>query len=158
MPVIDDRPAAVNCVEKLVRQDRNVLATIPQRRHHDVDDVQAVEQVLAERPLLDHVSQVAIGRGDHAHVDDSPAAVGADFLELAGLEESQKEALHPKRHLAHFVQEDRSHVGRLELAWLVPIGAGEAALDVAEELGLEQCLGQAGAVDGREDMAGARTA
>ena len=38
----------------------------------------------------------------------------------------------------------------LELARLVAIGAGEAALDVAEQLRLEQRFGQAGAVDGDE--------
>ena len=123
-----------------------------------MDDVQAVEQILAERPLLDHVAQVAIGRGDDAHVDDASAAVGADLLQLARFEESQQQALHPQRHLADFVEEDGAHVGRLELARLVAVGAGEAALHVAEQLGLEERFGQAGAVDRREDVAGARAA
>ena len=156
--MIDERLAAVNCVRNWLRQNRNVFATIPQRRHDDVDDVETVEQILAERPLLDHVAQVAVGRGDHADVDDASAAIGADLLQLAGLEESQQQALHPQRHLADFVEEDRAHVGSFELSWLVAIGAGEAALHVTEQLGLEQCLGQASAVDRREDMAGSRAA
>ena len=41
-------------------------------------------------------------------------------------------------------------VGHLELAGLVAVGAGEAALHVAEQLRLEQRLRQAGAVDGDE--------
>ena len=41
-------------------------------------------------------------------------------------------------------------VRQLELARLVAIRAGEAALHVAEELGFEQRLGNAGAVDGHE--------
>ena len=49
-------------------------------------------------------------------------------------------------------------MGGLELSWLVPVGACEAALDVTEQLGLEQRLRQTGTVDRREDMAGARTA
>ena len=140
----------------MVDEHRNVLAALAQRRHDDVNDVEAVEQVLAERALRDHVAQVAVGRRDHADVDDAAAAVGADLLQLAGLEEAQQQALHAQRHLADFVEEDRAHVGGFELARLVAIGAGEAALDVAEQLGLEQRFGQAGAVDRREHVAGAR--
>ena len=76
--------------------------------------------------------------------------IGADLLQLAGLEEAQQQALHAQRHLADFVEEQRAAVGHFELALLVAIGAGEAALHVAEELRLEQRLGQAGAVDGHE--------
>ena len=43
-------------------------------------------------------------------------------------------------------------VGHLELAGLVAIGAGEAALDVTEELRLEQRLGDAGAIDRHERL------
>ena len=44
---------------------------------------------------------------------------------------------------------------RLQLADLVAIGAGEAALHVAEQLRFEQRLGQAGAVD-RDERPAAR--
>jgi hypothetical protein len=52
--------------------------------------------------------------------------------------------------------EQGAPVGHLELALLVAVGAGEAALHVAEEFGLEQRLGQPGAVDGHERPCGAR--
>src|SRR5439155_3016425 len=51
-----------------------------------------------------------------------------------------------RRHLADFVEEDRPFVGDLELARLVAVRAGEAAAHVAEQFGLEQRLGQPGAV------------
>ena len=41
-------------------------------------------------------------------------------------------------------------VGDLELAGLVAVGAGEAALDVPEQLGFEERFGEAGAVDRHE--------
>ena len=50
----------------------------------------------------------------------------------------------------------RAAVGHLELARLVAIGAGEAALDVAEQLRLEQRFRQAGAVDRDHARAAAR--
>ena len=49
-------------------------------------------------------------------------------------------------------------VGDLELAGLVAIGAGEAALHVAEQLRFEQRFGQAGAVDRHERPVGAGAA
>ena len=93
-----------------------------------------------------------------ADVDVAGAAVGADALNFAGLEEAQQQALHAQGHLADFVEEHRAHVRRLELAGLVAIGAGEAALHVAEQLRLEQRFGQAGAVDRRERHGRARAA
>ena len=49
-------------------------------------------------------------------------------------------------------------VGQLELAQLVAVRAGETALDVSEQLGLEQRLGKAGAVDGDKRPLGAPAA
>ena len=83
-----------------------------------------------------------------------PLPSAPTFCSSPGLEESQQETLHAQRHLADFVEEDRAHVRGLELARLVAIGAGEAALHMAEQLGLEQRFRQAGAVDRREDVAG----
>ena len=137
-------------VEEKVDEQRNVVAAIAQRRHVDVDDVEPVEQVFAEQPLGDEIAQVLVRRRDHAHVHAAVGAVRADFLHVAGLEKPQQQPLHAQRHLADFVEEDGAVGGHLELAGLVAVGAGEAALDVSEQLGLEQRLGNARAVDGDE--------
>ena len=55
--------------------------------------------------------EVAVGRGDEADVDARVRAVGADALDLAGLEEAQQHDLHARAHLADFVEEDGA-VGR----------------------------------------------
>ena len=95
---------------------------------------------------------------DDPDVDVAGTAVGADALNFAGLQEPQQQALHAQRHLANFIEEDRAHVRRLELAGLVAIGAGEAALHVAKELRLQQRFGQAGAIDRRKHHGGPRAA
>ena len=77
----------------------------------------------------------------------------SDLLQLAGLEEAQQQPLHAQRHLADLVEKDRALVGELELAGLVAVGAGEAALDVTEQLRLQQRLGHARAVDGHKRLA-----
>ena len=84
--------------------------------------------------------------------------VGADGLHLAVLEEPQQQRLHAQAHLADFVEEQRAAVRQLQLAELVAVGAGEAALHVAEQLRFEQRLGQARAVDRDERARGARGA
>ena len=76
--------------------------------------------------------------------------VRADGLDLAVLEKPQQQRLHAQAHLADFVEKQRAAMRELELAALVAVGAGEAALDVAEELRLEQRFGDAGAVDRHE--------
>src|SRR6185503_5935405 len=85
--------------EELLHEHGNVFATITQRRNDDVNDVEAIEQILAERALLDHLAQVTVRRGDDTHVDNPAAAVGTHLLQLARLEESEQKALHAQRHL-----------------------------------------------------------
>ena len=85
-------------------------------------------------------------------------AVGADALNFAGLEEAQQHDLHARAHLADFVEEDGAVRRHLEQAGLVAVRAGEAAAHVAEELGLEQRVGQAGAVERDQRAGGARAA
>ena len=60
-----------------------------------------------------------------------------------------------RRHLADLVEEERAAVGLLEEALLVAQRAGEGAALVAEQLALEQVLGQRAAVD-RQDALLAR--
>ena len=59
-------------------------------------------------------------------------------------------------HVADFVEEDRAAVGLLELADLLLGRAGERALLVAEQLRLDQLLGNRGAVDLHEPLAAAQ--
>jgi len=40
-----------------------------QRRNLDTDDVQAIEEILAEAALGDGLGELAVGGGDHPHVD-----------------------------------------------------------------------------------------
>ena len=136
--------------EEVLDQQRDVLAALAQRRHDEVNDVDAVEQVLAELPLRDQSRRLRFVAAMTRTLVALRDPLGADLLDFAGLEEPEQQPLHPQRHLADLVEEDRAVVGHLELAGLVAIGAGEAALHVAEQLGLEQRLGNAGAVDRHE--------
>ena len=115
-----------------------------------MNHVYPIEQVFAELALRDHLGQVAVRGRDHAHVDVSVDPVGSHLLHFARFEEAEEEALHPGRHLPDLVEEDRALVGGFELAWPVPMGAGEASPHISEKLGLEQRFRQSGAIDRNE--------
>jgi hypothetical protein len=83
--------------------------------------------------------------------------VAADAVDLALLDGAQQLGLQAGVHLADFVQQQGAAVGFLELADAAGDGAGEGALLVAEQLALEQVLGDGGAVDADEGPVGART-
>src|SRR5439155_25616211 len=81
--------------------------------------------------------QVSIRGGDDARIDiDQPVA--PDPREAKVLEHVEKLGLEPERQFGDFIQVDRALVGILELPWFPPVRAGEGALFVAEELGLEK--------------------
>ena len=119
------------------------------------DDVQAVEEVLAKLAGLDGLLQVLVGGGQHAGVQfEGPCA--ADAVEFALLQDPQQLGLHGRRHLADLVQQHGAVFRNLKLALLGGNGAGERTFLVAEELALQQCVGNGGAVDGHERLVGAR--
>ena len=71
----------------------------------------------------------------------------AEPAEAALLQHAQQLDLRRRRHLADLVEEQRAAVGQLEAALPAIGGAGEGALLVAEDLALEQRLGNRRAVD-----------
>ena len=103
------------------------------------DDVEAVEEILAERAVGDHLREIRMGRGDHAHVDLDRVRV-ADALELALLQHAQQLRLQRGAHRPDLVEEQRALVRLLETSLARADRAGERAAHVAEELRFEQRL------------------
>ena len=134
----------------------DVFRPLAKRRHADARDVEAVQQVLAKASLQDHGLQVAVGGRDHPDIGDGRRAVRPDPLHFAGLEKTQQQRLHPGAHLPDLVEEDGPAVGLLQNADFVANCAGEAAPEVPKQLGLEQRLGQACAVQHHEGVVGPR--
>ncbi len=129
------------------RQQCHVAATLPQRRDGHRHDREPEIEVLAE-PAFGHLdAQLAVGRGNQPDVGMEGDGA-ADALELARLEHAEDLGLDRRRQFADLVEEQRAAMGQLEAAELALSSTGEGALLVAEELGLEQGLGQGGAVDG----------
>ena len=130
----------------MIRQQRNVLLPIAQRRDENRDDVQAEVEVFAEAAGADLGGQILVGGGEHARVH-ADARGSADRLHHLFLQHAQHLRLRLQRHVADLVEEDRAAVRELELAAPIGDGARERATDVAEQLALDQLLGDGGTVD-----------
>ena len=135
--------------QEVVDQQRDVLAPLAQGRQAQPDDVQSIEEILAESALLHFGLQVTVGRGHDAHVDLA-LHHAPHRLDLAFLQHAQQFYLHGHRQLGHFIEQEGSRVGGLEQALLVGVGAGEGAPHMPEQLGFEQGFRDGAAVDRHE--------
>ena len=137
--------------EEVVDEHGQVVEALAERGDADLDDVEAVVEILAEEAGLDHGREIAVGGGDDPGVDRllARAADGAHHLLL---EHAEQAGLHLLRHLADLVEEDGA-LGRLpEQALPVAVGPRERAPHVAEELALQEVLGDGAAVDAEEGL------
>src|SRR5712672_2069040 len=88
-------------------QQRDVGASFPERWNVNGKDIEPIEQVAAKLPGGDGLSQVAVGRRDHPHVDPD-RLVAADALEFPFLQYAQQGHLRLLRQVADLVEEDGS--------------------------------------------------
>ena len=136
-------------LDEALDQHRDVGGAFAQRRDRDRKGVEPIEEVGAELAGLHRLLQVDVGGGDDAHVD-LRHLLGAEPLDLAGLQRAQQLDLHGQRQVAGFVEEQRAAVRALEAAGARQLRAGVGALLDAEELGLDQLVRDRRAVDGDE--------
>ena len=112
-------------------QRQDVVSPLAQRGHVQLDHLEPIVQVLAKSAARNSVGQLAVGGGQHAHVDPA-ALVLAHAADLALLQRAQQLDLHAGRDLAHFVEQQRAAVGRLEQARSVLRRARERPSRVSE--------------------------
>ena len=74
----------------------------------------------------------------------------SDAFEFAALEDPKQLGLGGLGKFAHLVEKDRSSRRTLESAGTLAIGPGEAHSFVAEELALDEAVGQCSAIDPHE--------
>ena len=139
-------------LEEVLGEGGDVAVALAQRGQGDREHVEAVVEVLAERPGRDRRGEVLVRRGDEAHVGLERLGP-AEALVLARLQHPQELDLRGQRQVADLVEEQRAALRAIEPPLLAPDGAGEGAALVAEELRLEQRLGERGAVDLDEGLA-----
>ena len=95
---------------ELLGERGDVLARDRAAAARELDDREAVVEVLAEAAGARLGGEIAVRAGDDAHVDLLDAA-RADRLDLALLERAQQLGLHAERELADLVEDQRAAVG-----------------------------------------------
>ena len=62
---------AVIIFQVIIAERRNILSPVPQRRDHKLHDIDPIEKVFSEFPLLYGVFQIPVCRRDHpgVHLD-----------------------------------------------------------------------------------------
>ena len=140
--------------DEVADERRNLVAALAQRRDAQADDVQPVEQVLAEAPVLHLLLDVGVGRGDDADVDGERGGF-ADRADFAVLEEAEELGLQVQAELADLVEEERAVPRGADEARMVAVGARERAPAMAEQLALEHVARHRGAVERNERFRGA---
>ena len=131
--------------EEVLGQEGHVVRALPKRRQAYRDQVEPVEEILAECSLGHHVGEVAVRAGDDAHVGGARRARAQDLVR-AVLEDAQQLDLRCEVELADLVEDDRSAVGHLEAAAAIGARVGERPAHVAEHLAFEQGGGDAAQV------------
>src|ERR1051326_3733771 len=99
----------------MIGQERNLLANIAEGRHMDMDDLDAVIQILAEIAFGDLGFEVLVSGGQQANIHGNRRAP-ADALHNTLLQHSKDLSLRGQAEVADLVQEQGSAIGLLKLA------------------------------------------
>jgi hypothetical protein len=135
--------------DEVIDQERDVLPTLAQRRDHDGEHVDAVVEVLAEAPGLR--SPGARSRCVAARMRTSTFVAGVAQRRMRSSWSTRRSFTWSwMRQLADLVEEQRAAGGLLEEPGAIRARVGEGAFSVAEELALQERLGDGAAVDRHE--------
>ncbi len=132
-------PSAV-LFEEVAGQQQHIATTFAQRRHRQRVNAQAVIQVGTKASGAHLSRQVAVGGGDHPHVD-AVFAIRTNPLQLPTLQHAQQLGLARQRQFTHFVEKQAAAIGQLELAAALARGPGEGAAYMAKQFALHQRIG-----------------
>ena len=140
----------VVAVQKVLRQQLNVLRTAAQRRHPDVDGVEPVEQIRQHLLVLHQLLRRPVhGRHDaDIHLFRLGCAQRHDGF---GVQHPQQLRLQLQRHGVDLVQIDGAAAALLDQPHPI-LRAGERAPAGAEQQAFQNGLRQRGAVDGHERL------
>ncbi len=114
-----------------------ISQALAQRRQPERDHVQAVKQILAKSPVAHRLFQIAIRRGNDAHVR-APGLRLAKPLVFLFLQQAEQFGLNLQRQFSDLIQEQRAAVGHRHFAPGIGHGAGVCAFHPAEQLTLQQ--------------------
>jgi hypothetical protein len=136
-------------------QWRNVLGPFAERRDDDTEGTEPREEVAKHAAGVDQTLQgLACGEDDphiHRHVD-----VGSQRPKRSMFDGAEQPPLIGKRALADLIQKQRPAVRHCKRSLSLPVGPGECARQMAEQLRAREVVIELGHADGLEGSIGAR--
>ena len=143
------RDVTGNLAQDVFDQLRQVLAPLAQRRNAQLDDVDAIIEILPKLSGLQHVMQGFMSGREQADIDRYLATF-PDRTDRPFLNRAQQLDLHGQGQLGDLVQKQGAAARGPEHAGMVIHGAGETALPVTEQFTFHQLGRQGPAVHGNE--------
>jgi hypothetical protein len=140
--------------QEMAREQHRVARAFAQRGQAHLKNLQPVHEVGAKVTGLHRHVQRPVGGRDQAHVGAQFARAAQRAVALV-LRKAQQHDLRLGAQRIDLVEKQRAAVGLGHQAAARGLGVGEGAALVAEELGLQQVVGQGTAVDGHERPAAA---
>ena len=134
---------------KKIQQQRYIDRALTQRRRADGQHIETVVQVFPKPAGNNLRLQVAVGSGNHPHIDLYRLGT-AHRIHHPLLQHPQQLDLQLQRQVTNFIQKNRAIVGQLEAALAVCGSAGESPFAVPEQLALDEVLGYCRTVDGHK--------
>jgi hypothetical protein len=132
-------------------EQRDVITPFAQGGEVNLHALDAEHQVFAELLILDQLVEVVVGRGDQTDIHVARFVI-TDANDLAAFENAQQLGLHVHGHVADLIKEQRAGVSVFKHTFAIAIGAGERALDVAEQFAFQDGGAQPGAVQRLEGL------
>src|SRR5437868_7704310 len=136
-----ERQVRVRRMQKEVGERNDVFPALTQRRNTQMNLVQAMKQIVAERALLYLIFQIAAGRRDDP-------SIGRNFLDptntviRSSVQNAQQLHLRARFEFTDFVEEQCALVGQLEEPGFLRVGAAKCAFLISEQLTLNQMFGK----------------
>src|SRR3989339_728079 len=111
----------------------------------------SIEKILPEKTSFYFCLQVLVGRNNHSYIHFHRSAA-SKRIEFPFLEDPQKFCLNGERHIAYFIQKDRSFVSLCEEPSVGPDRICEGPLFMAEQLILKEGFRDGGTVDRHKSL------
>jgi len=133
-----------------------IAHALAERREQDLEDIQAIVQVLTQSSFANGFFGVAVGGGHHPYIYGD-LGFAAETADARIFENAQEFGLGAWGHFGQFVEEEGSALRQLKATGAAFERTGECAFLMAEQLAFHQCFRQGSAINGNERATAAIT-
>jgi hypothetical protein len=153
---LDDLPEIITGfpAEKMAEERSDILATVPEGRDLHRKDIQTIEEIGEESPLLDRMGEVLIGCRDNLSVQP-PGLSSPHRAVLSFLDQMEESGLEIGREDADLIQEEGSFLRRVEETGTGRNRPRKGSPDVSEQFAFNQSGWKGRTIDRRERLGAA---